>query len=93
MEKELSAVFTAYREYTAAKQEASRTIMPTLLGAALATAAVTAGASTPTVIAVAAAGLLTLLVLHASAVGRRVAARVRLESILDKKLSETRKRE
>lgn len=85
-ERELSGMFEAYREYGAARREASRARVPTLLGGGMAVAAVAIGANSPKVIVVAAIGLLVLLVLHARAVRRRVAARVRLEAILDEKL-------
>lgn len=89
-ERELSGMFAAYREYGAAKREASRTAVPTLLGGVLAAGAVAVGGHNPMVVVAVAVGMLVLLVLHVGAVGRRVAARAKLEAVMDEKLRERR---
>jgi len=87
-EKELSGMFTAYREYEVAKRLAALTAVPTMMGSVLAAAMVAIWSRNPAVVVVAAIGLFALLTLYAAAVRRRVAARTRLKTILDEKLSE-----
>jgi len=82
-------MFVAYREYSAAKRSAAQVAVPTLLGGVLAVGAVAAGGGDTTVVVASAIGLLAILTLYAMAVGRRAAARARLEAILDSKLRES----
>lgn len=84
-ERELSGMFAAYREYGAAKREATRIAVPTLLGGVLAAGVVAVGDGSLVACGAAAVGMALLLVLRAGSIERRAAARARLDVILDKK--------
>lgn len=90
--RELSGMFEAYREYGAARRGVARHSWPLLLGAIMCAAAVALSKGGPVACVMSAAGLLALMVLYTAAVGRRTAARIRLDAILDRKLSECAER-
>ena len=84
-ERELLGMF---REYSAAKREAARIAIPTLLGGVLAAVVVAVGAGSLAANVSAAVGMALLLVLRAGTIERMAAARSRLDAILDKKKTE-----